>query len=470
MGIRLGFYLLYYALNAVIFHDAMMIALTLPILAMILYDVSTIRTKFISVQEVFAFCFYLFFVIAPLQTVSGLGNAVIGNGEVFFGRRILLIAMFGVQLSYLFYILTRRMLAAKPVQFDVIHLPVSFSAVITGATVACALAYIIFSGGLSVVSAGRYEQKEADVSPLVSVFLAATVILAMLQTTIGVRSRHPAALALMVVCLMAVFVLLNPFNTSRFRLIGTYLPLALIFIRGQLKSAFFYAGSLFAIIVIMPILSMTSRFGSLEAAAVFSQRDEAAGSGLFSLPYIDVFPMWMACVKYTYAHGITYGAKLIGTIFFIVPRSIWTNKPTLNGLDVGEEIFQLGGAGTSNLSMNLGADIYRDFGLIGTALAGILIGLCIVRLFEKRVLLVNNEPIVQYLSLATIPILMRGPLQAVVGTFFMEYVLLMIFAFLCRRAGLSRPVTRAVDPPRRLVRTGRGGGTPRFPQPGALGR
>lgn len=60
-------------------------------------------------------------------------------------------------------------------------------------------------------------------------------------------------------------------------------------------------------------------------------------------------------------YGHTYGKQLAGSVFFYVPRSLWSDKP----LDTGVMIGQWMGQTNTNLSSPLWAELWIDFGPFG---------------------------------------------------------------------------------------------------------
>jgi hypothetical protein len=102
---------------------------------------------------------------------------------------------------------------------------------------------------------------------------------------------------------------------------------------------------------------------------------------------------------------------------FFVPRKIWPNKPILGGLVVGEDLYENYGAGTPNLSFFFGGDLYLDFSWAGPIIGFLLLG-GLWRFTYRRALSVDGLNVIHLVTIGSIPILMRGPLGAVIGYYF----------------------------------------------------
>jgi hypothetical protein len=163
-------------------------------------------------------------------------------------------------------------------------------------------------------------------------------------------------------------------------------------------------------VVVMPILSVTTRMG-------FQALAEAKSEGsLWELPYIDVFDTLLHAVYYVEKHGHFFGEKLAAVLLFFVPRNWWPDKPIVSALDIGHDLYNAGFVGTPNLSMSVIGDFYLDFGL-----AGVLVGSIVICVFFRLLLSVRThvggEPALALLLFASLPILERGAMGAVLLVF-----------------------------------------------------
>lgn len=421
MTLRIYLYLGYYLLNLIFVKDPLAIWTTAPLMMLILYDVAHIRSRYVFIDDMIIFIFYLFFVIEPVQQIDHghlrpdgpVGSVIYRNGDI-------IAASMAVLLFYIVYrtLATYLMKLRKPTR-DIV-MPIAAMPILVVLAVVAWVIYVSLSGGLSNLLQARYDQVADEVSVLrtapAGLLMTSTILLATF-----VRPRLDGRLAMFLGPFLLLLLTFNPFNSARFFLIAAFVPIGFIFIRGKISASIFYAGASFGILVVMPLLSLTTRFGSVAEAYQRGARD-AKGGGLFDLPFLDVFDLFVECVRYTAVHGHSWGAKLLVDFTFYIPRSIWTGKPTLNALDIGNDLFASHLAGTANLSMFVAGDGYRDFGFFGVALAAALVALLLHLLLYQRPRMINGAAVLQYMVLASVPILIRGPVAAIMPIFLMQWL------------------------------------------------
>jgi hypothetical protein len=125
----------------------------------------------------------------------------------------------------------------------------------------------------------------------------------------------------------------------------------------------------------------------------------------------DGYQMAVAAVDYVARVGHS-GSQLLGALFFFVPRSVWAEK----ALASGSLLAQDRGMQFANLSCNIFAEAYLDFGLVGVIGLAMLLGYVFTRAdarFQR-----SNQPwalLPQIIAISFMPILLRGALLAVVA-------------------------------------------------------
>ncbi len=217
------------------------------------------------------------------------------------------------------------------------------------------------------------------------------------------RRRRAADVLNLLCCLTLLAIAFNPLNTSRFGLIAAWLPIALIVVPAIRKPAVFAAITLFSIIVVMPILSVTTRFGwDLDRVLSSSER-----GSIGDIPYIDTFDALLHGVYYAHQFGLQFGAKILSIVLCFVPRGLWAEKPPVSGLDIGNHLFVQGLVGTPNLSMPIVGDFYMDFGLVGVVVGAGAVALGFRGLLRLQPV-VAGHPVYSYLLIAALPIVVRG--------------------------------------------------------------
>ncbi|WP_271623817.1 hypothetical protein [Bradyrhizobium sp. CCBAU 11430] len=367
---------------------------------------------------------YLFFVIGPCQTI---GDGYIGKtagpvaGISFTDAELAQTAL----LIFLFFLtVTITKFFFKP------KIPRTFNLVLSAAhtgplimlNILAFAAFVIFSGGISNVLASRADKLRDEISTIATAFLALQIVSAILTTTIyrtSPASRLAAPATLLVLTLLLVSQ--NPYNSARYYLLAAWLPIIFIWFGGRIRAVACYGGVFFAIVFLMPVLSLTSRFGrDLSRALENIDLKEA----FFHLPYIDVFDMLAYEVKYLASADFLWGEKTLGLLLFFVPRSIWPGKATLLAVDMGTGLTDAKIAGTPNLSLFFAGEFYADFGLIGVVLGAFSVTFLLIRLGSMRRPLVNGLNLRALVFIAATPILMRGPFGANAPLSLMEFLCL----------------------------------------------
>ncbi|MDC9824085.1 hypothetical protein PRN20_10080 [Devosia sp. ZB163] len=267
---------------------------------------------------------------------------------------------------------------------------------------------VLFSGDLGNLLAARYDKEQ--ISPLVAVGQGLLIASTVMQTAAFVTGRRGAGEALsLIACLVMLGIVFNPLNTSRFALISAWLPVALVLLPRLRRPAMFASISITAIVIAMPVLSMTTRYGA-DLQRAFSGREPGS---LAELPYIDAFDTLLHGVHYAQTFGFQLGGKVLAILLCFVPRALWPDKPTVGGLDIGNHLYSMGLVGTPNLSMPVAGDFYMDFGLAGVAPGSLAVALLLRSLLRVQPM-VGGLPVFGYLVMSALPIAMRGALGAVV--------------------------------------------------------
>lgn len=165
---------------------------------------------------------------------------------------------------------------------------------------------------------------------------------------------------------VAVAILLNsPFSSTRAWL-GTFLfalGYAIVERTGKVSlRRWLLIASLVGLIVAFPAANLL-RSSNLERSPLSPER--------FLGGDYDALQQTMNGIRYVDAHGHAFGRQLAGPLVFFVPREAWSAKPVNTGLLVAEH----SGYDYTNLSSPIWLEAYVDFGITGSVLIGVLMGL-----------------------------------------------------------------------------------------------
>jgi oligosaccharide repeat unit polymerase len=438
---RLMIYLGYYLANFLALKDPLAFAITAPMMALVVFNVAALKDRYFTFWDMVHFLMYLFFVIEPMQAVDHGHIGVDGPvSRAAYSTGVLVTTAAAAFIFYLMFTLVMRYVKPSSAQVEQYVTKPGAPLFIVGVMLAALILYIKVMGGLDALFMSRYDRlalqtdSYADANGALSV-IAAGVLMGCSLMLATIARRTPAAWPYLAAALAISAVCFNPFNAARFILLCAYVPILLVLFRGKIRAISVYTAAMLGIVVLMPILDISTRYG----VAGFDQHASTIVTDVFSLRFIDVFDMLAESVDFVQKEGYYYGSCLTANLVVFMPRSAWPGKPLLCGVVVGNEVFDQRLYGTANLSQIIAADAYIDFGLIGVAICGIVVGVIAHLLFRQRRLF-NGHDLLAYVCVAALPILLRGPMGAVLsGPLFQ---CLTIYAF---RKVLARKVPVASD-------------------------
>lgn len=165
-----------------------------------------------------------------------------------------------------------------------------------------------------------------------------------LSCFVGIKKRDK--IVLFILTLITVF----PTGISRNAAAMYWLPIFILLFKKYLKGNRFIYIMLVGIFIVFPFMD---NFRYFTGQITYK----------FSLDYLDSMNMdasqiFMATMK---TNKITWGYQLLGSIFFFVPRSIWTTKPVGSGAFLVDEM----NGSFSNVSMPFFSEGFINFGLPG---------------------------------------------------------------------------------------------------------
>ncbi len=422
-AIRLSFFVGYYALHVAFVSESFTILITFPTFLICCFNVAKIEEDRATVQDMIWLCVYMFLVISPCQTLfdNYFESEGLMEGLRFETDEILTATL--IVVVFLLVATVTSVLAGGDKTVRAYELSdTSFRLILLGNLAGFAL-YIASVGGLANALADRLS-KEEFYAPVATALLSVQLVTCFFGAAY-VRSRPlrvstGAGLALMLTLLL---ISQNPFNTARFFLLIAWLPVLLIQVSGRIRVPTFYLSALFGLLVVMPVLNFTGRHGESVGDAL---EKVDLTKFIFKIPYIDLLNLLTFAVEELKRQDYYFGAKTLSLIFCIAPREIWPGKEVLLGVELENRLVENGFAGTENLSMFFAADFYADFGMIGVAVGAFVVSLLLTVYGQNRIVLINGLNLPGFVLMASAPILIRGPLGAVIPLTFMVMVVLWI--------------------------------------------
>ncbi|QPF94561.1 hypothetical protein [Bradyrhizobium commune] len=448
MRMRLAFFVGYYALNVLFAADKFVAALTFPAFLICCYNVARIAGRYATVEDMLWLLMYVFFVIAPCQTLrfGHFENEGPVTGLFFTNTEIstafIIIIIFLLSATVTSILIRRLVTAAEPVRY---RLKVNVLPVLLVLSVFGFAVFVVAQGGIGNVLADRYSKELSDDGAVGTAGISALGLQMVACLLIAVyakcmpRRRSAVVVMSTSIALALLFVAQNPYNTARFVFLIAWLPIVLVFISGKLGIKTFYLGVVIGLVVLMPMLNLTSRSGASLAEAI----EAVDVSSVLTIPGLDVLDMLVYEVRYLELSDFFWGGKTLGLMLFFVPRSLWPGKETVLAGDMGGALADLGTAATPNLSGFVAGDFYADLGMAGAAIGAVLVSFLLTFFGSKRAVLVHGLDLRAFIFMASAPILVRGSLGSVVSLTFVEMVALAVLTrILCRRVVTDRDGSR----------------------------
>ncbi|KAF1700352.1 hypothetical protein CSC68_11970 [Pseudoxanthomonas suwonensis] len=394
--------------------EMMPVLLTLPTFVIAAFRLNAIKRSEFSAQDMLWLTILLFFVIAPIQSISNHGFLSGTTRGASYELEDFVLAQSIVTISVAILALFDRRIEpsknfghGKCITDDHLFLIV-FICLISF------VAYVASSGGISNVLLPRREKSREEIFILRLGFLAVLAV----GTMVLAAKRRPWGLlstATFVACAALLLVCVNPLNSARFFLVASWFPVIALLLGPKLRFVPVFAAMLFGVLVFMPLASLTSRVG-VGGFALLGESEYA--KDVLRIKDMDVFDTLVHACRMMRHMDYMIGENALAILLFFVPRTVWPDKPIVGGLIVGNDLYTNWYAGTQNLSFYVAGDLYLDFGLLGVAAGFVVIGYLWRKTVTSSLLVVDGSPIFSAILMGSLPILIRGPLGAVIGYFF----------------------------------------------------
>lgn len=399
--------------------DYLVLLIAMPIMYLAGRELSKIKVNSFTPADMFWFCILLYFGVVPPQSFRDGHFWKSTTAALSFSYVDLIVAM-AIAILFCITFLWAKKRAFKN-SVERINIPSSsrekykssmgYMIFLFGLSVVSMLLYISFSGGLSNVLSARVDKDMESYTVVGALCLALSVAANFYLVDLYKNStgRIIGLNLITVFCLGVQLLCLNPYNSARFFLVASWLPIVLLLFEGKVGYKTVYLFIALGIFLVMPILSVTTRFGTQG-----SDEFVVDFSDLFKIKDVDIFETLVYMVNYIEHIGYQFGQNILAIILFFVPRNWWSEKPIMGGLNIGWDLYDRGVANTPNLSFFIGGDLFMDFSWWGVAIGGYFLGY----IFYK--LLLKTRPSGQhyiegFVLISILPILLRGPVGAVIG-------------------------------------------------------
>ena len=226
-------------------------------------------------------------------------------------------------------------------------------------------------------------------------------------------------------------ILLNfPSSVARYWLGIVYIGIILVFFQKSIKNKKFDIFLICLFAILFPIFQLFKWYGInvlTDFNLLFSKFSSTYNNADF-----DAYSMLARGIDYVSQNGHTNGHQLLASLFFIIPRAIWSNKPVPSGQFIAESQHQF----FTNLSFPLIGEGYLDFGIIGIFIFSIIFAKITSKLDFEYWNNSDKSKVINYIypfAFGIFIFLQRGSMQPVVVYTFAFYLFIMFFSLFFKK-------------------------------------
>lgn len=199
--------------------------------------------------------------------------------------------------------------------------------------------------------------------------------------------KNGKGLRLVVLLLLIVIMIKNPFLDKRYAIGPLYISLLFYWFKDRFKTKTFFVAMFIILVMIFPFMQ---QFTNTSGLSTFKLKNSLFGTSFttsFQNMDYDAFSLFLVDIDYVKRFGISYGYNLLGNILFFIPRSFWHSKPLGSGLLAGNYLIMAYNYTFNNLSNPLVGESILNFGKVGPVIFAFLysfIGRISLRLTQAK--------------------------------------------------------------------------------------
>lgn len=198
-------------------------------------------------------------------------------------------------------------------------------------------------------------------------FVAVVFILEAKRTQKITKRTITALLCLGIACF--------PTGLSRNMMASFYAGLLILSFDHTHKGRWFSWIIICGLVLIFPALEIFRRINTLQKGNLMDIITQNF-SACYLQGHFDAHQMIITIIRYVKEFGFAWGRQVLGALLFFVPRAIWPGKPEGTGHTA---IVALDQFYFSNVSANMAAEGYVNFGIAGIILFALLVGILVRR-------------------------------------------------------------------------------------------
>jgi oligosaccharide repeat unit polymerase len=224
-----------------------------------------------------------------------------------------------------------------------------------------------------------FEARFSPLSSMLSVIFQVTLMTLLYFSILNSKNRKTRGeLVSTLIVFVLVLLLVNPFSMNRTYAFAMYFPLLIIFLTPSIRKSSIYIVILFFGILASFLQDMARNYLASEKGWI--DIDSVLLNNYFYSGSFDAFESVIHSISYVYENGIVFGYQFFGALFFWIPRSIWSGKPTGSGDYISYNyLSNYNDISYGNISFPYYAEFYLNFGIIGVFVSAIILGSILAR-------------------------------------------------------------------------------------------
>ncbi|MFT2090327.1 hypothetical protein [Paraglaciecola sp. 2405UD69-4] len=306
--------------------------------------------------------------------------------------------------------------------------------ILVGVAVVCTIVGLAVFGGAqlflprnAVVEGATFTN--TSIGPIISAIFRVPAVIIFLLFLYDLISQikykdHPKnikfSLWLLVFIFLIIAIINNPISTPRFWVGAIFLSSVLLYLLAcnKLKAASWFMLNVAILVAVFPIMdvyrkSLDSSF--IEAVSNINPEGELADS-----PDFDAFQQQVNSIVVRDISDFSMGNQTLSSLFFFVPRAVWSNKSLASGVVIAE----LMEYDFKNLSAPLFTEFYLDGWFFGVCMGMFLLGALYRKVQTMHIYRKTPLPAIFYCFFCAYQVyFLRGSLMAVVGFLFVAILL-----------------------------------------------
>jgi len=267
-----------------------------------------------------------------------------------------------------------------------------------------------------------------------------SVISAVIGVVAARRARSTQWTVAFSLCLLVALVINNPVNAARFRA-STLIVFMLMLYFGWRNTR-----ALASFLIFGTFVSAALNLFRYDSPSDDYVESLQAGQRFFDSMDYHILNLICHTIKYTDNYGYSFGANILSSFLFFIPRALWEAKSEHVGFYILPFVKQYRYYGTDNLSSPLVSEGYFAFGLIGAILLPAM-AFFALSFIERRAAAAEHGSPWHFMACASpmlTMILMRGPLIVGYPEFWGTFAAILTSVLLLgtpggRRTGTLRP-------------------------------